>query len=147
MKTNFRFAGGREMAKFLTDLPARTSVTIQRQALRAAAEPMRDDMARLAPHEPGAPDLKESMTVSNVRSGTDEIYASEVAVAVGPAKNRYYGVFQEFGTVHHGAQPFARPAFDLNVTKSLSILASFMWAAIAKRRGPVTGIRTSERTL
>jgi HK97 gp10 family phage protein len=70
-----------------------------------------------------------------------------VAVAVGPAKNRYYGVFQEFGTVHHGAQPFARPAFDLNVTKSLSILASFMWAAIAKRRGPVTGIRTSERTL
>ncbi len=146
MKTDFRFAGGREMAQFLTSLPERASRTVQRQALRAAAEPMRDDMARLAPHEPGAPDLRESMTISNARAN-DALYDTEVAVAVGPSKRGFYGIFQEFGTRFHGAQPFARPAFDLNITKSLSILAAFMWAAIAKRRGPVTGIRASERTL
>lgn len=141
MNTSFRFAGGREMAKFLSELPERASRNIQRQALRAAAEPMREDMARLAPYEPGAPDLRESMTISNARAN-DALYDTEVAVAVGPSKRGFYGIFQEFGTVHHGAQPFARPAFELNITKSLSILARFMWAAIAKKRGPVTGIPT-----
>jgi HK97 gp10 family phage protein len=65
-----------------------------------------------------------------------------VAVAVGPSKAGFYGIFQEFGTVHHGAQPFARPAFDQTVQKSLGILAAALWQAIGKRRGPVTGIQT-----
>lgn len=147
MNAQLRFAGGRELASFLSKLPERTSKTVQRQALRAAAEPMRGDMATLAPHEPGAPDLRESMTISNVRGG-DDVFESETAVAVGPSRAGWYGVFQEFGTVHHGAQPFARPAFDRNLTRSLGILAKELWAAILKRRGPVTGMQTGPgRTL
>lgn len=142
MTISFRFAGGRELAQELSKLPERVSKTIQRQALRAAAEPMRQEMRVLAPHEPGAPDLRESMTISNVRSGTDEIRESEVAIAVGPSKGAFYGFFQEFGTVHHGAQPFARPAFDQHVLKALAIISQHLWAAIRKKRGGVTGIQT-----
>lgn len=141
---SLRFAGGKELADTLRKMPERVSRPVQRQALRAAAEPMRQDMRTLAPHEPGAPDLRDEMTVSNVASGTDEVYESEVAIAVGPSKVGWYGFFQEFGTVHHGAQPFARPAFDQNVMKSLGIISAALWAAIAKKRGAVTGIRTSE---
>lgn len=140
-------AGGRELAKTLAQLPDRVSRTIQRQALRLAAEPMRASMAILAPNEPGKPDLRDTMTVSNARGG-EFLFDDDVAVAVGPSKKGFYGSFQEFGTVHHGAQPFARPSFDQNVTKALGILAATLWKAIAKRRGPVTGIATGPgRTL
>lgn len=143
-----RFAGGKALADALRRLPSeRISRNVQRSGLRAAAEPMRDDMRTLAPHEPGAPDLRESMTISNVRAGDDETSISEVAIAVGPSKAGFYGIFQEFGTVHHGAQPFARPAFDQNVQKSLNILSAFLWAAINKRRA-ITGIQSGPgRTL
>lgn len=41
--------------------------------------------------------------------------------------------FQEFGTVHHSAQPFVRPAFDGGVSRALSDLARSMWSALASR--------------
>lgn len=147
MKASFHVAGGSLLARGLAGLPERVSKTVQRQALRAAAEPMRDAMAKLAPQEPGKPDLRDSMTISNARGG-EHIFDEEVAVAVGPSRAGFYGIFQEFGTIHHGAQPFARPAFDQNVRKALDILSKFLWAALAKRRGSVTGIQSGPgRTL
>lgn len=147
MNASFRFAGGRELVSFLSKLPERTSAPVKRQALRAAAEPMRQDMEVLAPREPGKPDLADAMTVSNARGG-DDVFEGEVAVAVGPARWAFWGIFQEFGTIHHGAQPFARPAFDRNITRSLGILAKELWAAIQRKRGPVTGIQSGPgRTL
>lgn len=35
-----------------------------------------------------------------------------VTVYVGPTRKVFHGIFQEFGTINHGAQPFLRPAFD-----------------------------------
>ena len=142
-----RFAGGRELADALRKLPSeRITRGVLRNALKQAAEPMREDMRTLAPLEPGAPDLRESMVISPA-TRRDDVKPGEVGMIVGPSRSRFYGFFQEFGTVHHGAQPFARPAFDQNVQKSLGILAAALWVAIRKKQGGVTGIRTGGSTL
>jgi HK97 gp10 family phage protein len=121
------FEGGPALAKALASLSQGVSRRIQREVLREAAEPMRREMAVLAPHEPGAPDLRESMTISPAK-GEDE---QEVAVAVGPSRKAFYGSFQEFGTAHHGAQPFARPAFDSKVSTSLDLIGKGLWRELA----------------
>lgn len=146
MKMSLTF-DGRELAAALRSLSPRVSKSIQREALRDAAEPMRSTMGRLAPREPGAPDLADNMAISNATK-KDGIDGTTVGVRVGPAKGFFYGYFQEYGTVHHGAQPFARPAFDSEVQKVLPALAKRLWTAMAGRginrptqtsAGPVTG--------
>ena len=91
-------------------------------------------MAQMAPREPGAPDLADNIVISTGRvikpKGSDSHAA---AVNIGPEKRFFYGFFQEFGTVHHGAQPFVRPAFDGGVTKALSDMARALWTALAAR--------------
>jgi len=124
-----KFTGGVELAATLEKLPQRVSTRIQREALMDAAEPMRKRMAQLAPFEPGKPDLRDAMTISNAR-GQD---ARETAVAVGPSKAGFYGSFLELGTKFIHARPFVRPAFDENVQKSLGILGAAMWTALAAR--------------
>ncbi len=84
-------------------------------------------MATLAPHRPGKPDLRDNMSISLAR-GVD---SNEMAVAIGPTRKGYYGSFQELGTKHHAAQPFARPAFDGHVQTSLDILAAAIWRELA----------------
>jgi HK97 gp10 family phage protein len=129
-----RFEGGSELAKTLATLSQRVSKKIQREALVDAAEPMRARMARLAPFEPGKPDLRDAMVISNAR-GTD---VQETAVAVGPSKAGFYGSFLELGTKFLAARPFARPAFDELAPTSLGIIGAAMWTALAAR-----GIRRS----
>lgn len=135
MKMSFHFEGGADLARKLGELPRRVSLPIQKAALLEAAEPMRVRMSELAPHEPGAPDLRAAMVISPVRasSRSDVIRETETAVAVGPSRDAYYGLFQEFGTVHHGAQPFARPAFDSVAPESLRILSEVLWRELAGR--------------
>jgi HK97 gp10 family phage protein len=123
------FEGGAELGRALGSLSQRVSRGIQREALKDAAEPMRKEMSMLAPVEAGKPDLRDTMTISNAR-GTD---AQEVAVAVGPSKAGFYGSFQEFGTSRHGAQPFARPAFDAKAPQALTVLGRALWTALAGR--------------
>lgn len=130
MKLAMRFEGGSDLAAALAQLRPRVSRKVQLDALREGAEPMRQRMAELAPHEPGKPDLKDTMTVSTAR-GED---IREVAVAVGPSKVGFYGSFQEFGTVHHSAQPFARPAFDAVSPESLRIISAALWRELAGRK-------------
>lgn len=135
---SFRFEGGKELAATLNALPARVSRKIIVDALKDAAEPIRRHAASAAPREPGAPDLADNIVVSaSQRIGStgggkwtrrDE---GEHAVAVGPAKGFFYGLMQEYGTVHHGAQPFMRPAFDSQHQKALKIVGEAMWVALA----------------
>lgn len=129
MKISMKFEGGAELARALGSLSTRVSKGIQRDALRDAAEPMRREMAVLAPHEPGTPDLRDTMTISNAR-GAD---ANEIAVAVGPSRAGFYGSFQELGTSRHSAQPFARPAFDAKAPQALRILSDVLWRELAGR--------------
>ena len=147
-----RIDGGQQLAKGLNQLSDSVRGKVLREALKDAAEPMRATMAHLAPREPGKPDIADHMVVSRITQigdvdggETERKNDTEEAVAVGPAKGRlFYGGFLEFGTVKTAPQPFARPAFDQDHPKSLSIMASSLWAALIKRgiaggRGNSTG--------
>lgn len=146
---SMRFEGGQELAKVLASLPTRVSRSVQREALFAVAEPMRARMARLAPREPGAPDIADNIVVSGGRGGKDKFGDEKaISVAIGPAKGFFYGFYQEYGTARHGAQPFARPAFDGEVPKIPAALAQALWIELAGKgfgfrsgtgSGPVVG--------
>ncbi len=128
---SMRFEGGKELAANLAALPASVSKQIQRAVLVEAAEQMVAVARRLAPREPGAPDLADNIEIGNPRSGKDE-FGDEKAMQVswGPLRGFFYGHFQEWGTVHHGAHPFMRPAFDQNTERSLGIIRSRTWEHI-----------------
>jgi HK97 gp10 family phage protein len=120
---------GQALSDALKQLPARVTKRILREALiDGAGEPIRKRMGQLAPYEPGPPDLRDSMTISNARPGSDAI-----GIAVGPARGFFYGIMQEWGTVRHGAQPFARPAFDQIAPASLGPIGQRIWTALAGR--------------
>ena len=123
-----KFEGGAELARTLAALPLSVSRQIQRATLVEAAEPMVVVARRLAPREPGAPDLADNIEIGNPRSGKDK-FGDEKAttVSVGPVRGFFYGYYQEWGTVHHGAQPFMRPAFDGQKERSLGIIRERLW--------------------
>lgn len=140
MNWTVKFEGGEELAKTLNALPMELTRRVVLDALVLAAEPMRRSAGQKAPREPGAPDLADNIGISvSDRIGSTEGGSwrgrddQEHAVAVGPTKGFFYGLFQEYGTVRHGAQPFMRPAFDSEADGALNILADELWWAI--RRG------------
>jgi HK97 gp10 family phage protein len=65
----------------------------------------------------GGKDLKSSILVRSVSAKERE---SDVEVAVGPSTHAFWGKFQEHGTVHHGPQPFMRPAWDSSAIPALN---------------------------
>lgn len=124
-----RFEGGEELARTLNTLSKRLSNRIVKDALLAAGEPMRASVARQAPVKPGAPDLAKNISIAprNARG-------ADVSVGIGPTKKSFfYDLFQEFGTVNHGAQPFYRPAFDEHVPTVLGKLGQALWTELAGR--------------
>lgn len=121
-----RIEGGQELERNLAQLSARLSERLQIDALKEAAEPMRKAMSVKAPWEPGKPDLRDMMNISAKLRG-------QMAVAVGPSRRGFYGSFQEFGTKHHAAQPFARPAFDETAMTALKLLSASLWRELAAR--------------
>lgn len=127
MKWSVQFEGGDELAKALDSLSTRVSRPLLREALLDAGEPMRLAASQLAPYEPGSPDLKANIGINAVKS------TEMAAVAVGPTRDFFYGLFQEFGTSRHGAQPFMRPAFDTEAPKALTILARELWRLLAAK--------------
>lgn len=131
--------GAQDLAKRLNELPKAVSLRVQREAARAAAEPMRAEAAALAPRDPEVEGttLADSIVIGTIsQRRLNRQGRSEVVVEVGPSRkpaDAFYGYFQEYGTVHHAAQPFMRPAFDHTSRQSLNILLSRLWAAVRKR--------------
>lgn len=129
--------GGDQLAKRLTDLPAAMTRPIMVAALKAGGEPIRAAAAQAAPRKTG--ELASHMTISvanrlgSVAGGKwqprDE---QEHAVAVGPSKDEFYGLFQEYGTKFIGAHAFLRPAFDAKAPAALGIIVDRLWAALRK---------------
>jgi HK97 gp10 family phage protein len=99
------------------------------KALREGAEPIRERAEQLAPDDPTTPGsrIKESMMVSVVeQTGTGAI------AKIGPSRKGFVGSFQEFGTMHHSAQPFLRPAFDEKKDEAVKIMSDVLAEGIEK---------------
>jgi len=160
MKFDLRVSGAAQLAATLRELPESVRRRTLLKVLRVAAEPMRARAAQLAPRSTrrlsgtGGDDehladhigISVATRIGSVAGGqwqaVDEFQA---AVAVGPTRGFFYGLFQEYGTTHHGARPFMRPAFDGQGDTSLDLIRRGLWAEIDRRvrasssRGTSTG--------
>lgn len=119
-----KLEGVEGLNKALRNLEQAVSKKARDAALVFAAEQVAERMRQLVPVLSG--DLRDSITVG---IGKDD-------VRIGPAgQHAFRAHFTEFGTVHHGAQPFIRPAFDgeqANVTK---VISKRMQASISRSIG------------
>jgi HK97 gp10 family phage protein len=126
--------GGPELLKAWHDLSEALTFEIQQDALMAGAEPMRAHAASLAPRSPKrTPHLADEIIIAPARRSLEHEMRGEVVVEMGPAKrphDHFYGFFQEYGTIRHRAQPFMRPAFDAQASRSLSIVMQMLWQVI-----------------
>ena len=123
-----RVEGGDKLAAALRELPNRVNRSVQREALIAGGELIRQQASVYAPRAPGAPDLADNIGISNARPDD-----GSVAIAIGPTRGFFYGHFQEFGTSRHRAQAFMRPAYDSEGPRALKVIASELWAALIRR--------------
>ncbi len=119
--TTVRVEGLRELDAALGELPKATAKNVLRRTLTEAAKPLISSAQQLAPDRGGKPpnDLANSITISsrlnkNQKKESRGSEKSFVEMYVGPDVSvpMPHGIFQEFGTVQHGPQPFMRPAFD-----------------------------------
>lgn len=110
----FKVEGFKELEDALRKLPEEVAGKVLRAALRKAALPMVEAARQAAPRS-DSPGPRGHMADSiNVRllKGVEGDHDIETHLAIGPDSNHFYGLFQEFGTVHQPARPFLRPAFD-----------------------------------
>lgn len=138
MRVSYTITGAADLAKRLRELPKAVGAKVQTQALIAGAEPMRREASSRAPRGSGTgPHLADDIVIGTVSARRLESQGrgDQTVVEVGPSKrphDHFYGYFQEFGTVHHRARPFMRPAFDLQARNSLNLALMAMWTAIRK---------------
>lgn len=115
MRIGVTVGGHDELATRLDALTQKVRRQTLLRALEVAGLPILHVMERLAPFDEDGPPphLRHEMVMQPVRSLDGvRMHEHEAALAIGPsAKLRYEG-FQEYGTAHHGPQPFARPAWD-----------------------------------
>jgi len=147
MRLALTLDGTGDLLKRLQSLPAATSASVQRKALLAGAVPIQEHAASIAPRDESSsgPHLADNIVIgvqsarklkqSGLGAAELDIAQSGMVVEVGPAlqpSDHFYGYFQEFGTVHHAAQPYMRPAFDTQKHRSLAVVIAAMWEAIRK---------------
>jgi len=148
-----KIEGLAELDAMLAELGKATGKNVLRRVAKKRLEPIAAAMRAKAPDDPATTgrDLKRSIVVSEKLSKRQAALARSAAGG-GPrmtadgwrsdAKNSitmYAGPgplphahMQEFGTVHHGAQPFVRPAWDGQKNGLLPGLAADMKQEIGK---------------
>jgi hypothetical protein len=131
--------GFKDLEKALAGLatPA-TRRSSGRRALRKAAEPMARIAQGLAPMGETR-DLAISIKVGTRLSKRqarmhrkmfrDDRAAVEIFVGAGPLSRAWN---QEFGNIHHAAQPYLRPAWDQDQRAMLKRLKQELWSDIEK---------------
>jgi HK97 gp10 family phage protein len=112
-----RTEGFAEIERELDKLSKVAGKGVLRRSLQKAGEPLAENMRSLAPRNDD--ELVQSIAVSTKLSKRqrsqhrkmfkDDRAAVEVFVGAGALPQAH---LQEFGTIFHAAQPFARPAWD-----------------------------------
>lgn len=163
IKTKIRVEGLSELEEALRELPRATGGNVLKRAIVKPAQMFADHARELAPKESGR--LKRAIRVSKpkvisagkaafaaaMREGATRAEAGQAAraanaaaggagrsavVSVGPTRGAFHGLFQEFGTAHHGPKSFMRPAWDALAPRFPKMIAETLWEEIetARRR-------------
>ena len=129
--------GFKELDRALGELPKAIGKNALRRVGKRAMKRIEDGMTQRAPREEGT--LAESMRTQEVKAKRQRGQVrfdpkTSIEFITGPAPegrlNRANAGWQEYGTVHHGAQPFMRPAFDGQKERSLDIIRKRSWEHI-----------------
>lgn len=139
MSATIKLEGFRELEAELAKLekPAARKASARR-SLKKAAEPMvgvaqamapRGDTQTLAPSISIGTKLSKRQAAMHRKMFRNDRAAVEMFVGAGPLSSAHT---QEFGTIHHGPQPFLRPAWDTEKGPMLDRLKAELWADISK---------------
>jgi len=121
MSVTVKLEGFKALDDGLAELSKAAGKSVLRRSLKKAATPLADLMRSLAPDDPatGGDDLRASIGVGTKltkrqagihrKMFRDDKASVEMFVGAGDKPQAH---LQEFGTVHHAPQPFARPAWD-----------------------------------
>lgn len=134
MKFDMKMTGLADLQRNIRSLSNGVPRKVQIDALKAGAEPIRAEMAILAPRSDEAPHIADHIVIGIPRTNLDAhgIHEGDAVVAVGPEKSFFYGFFREFGTIHQAAHPFVRPAYDLHIAQAQQIVAAKLWDGVLK---------------
>ena len=129
-----------------------TRRTVGRNSLKSGGQLIVDHASRLAPDDPKTTtqDLRNEIVVGTRlttkqrrenRKEARQGKGSDIEVFVGPNEQvSAYAHLQEFGTKHHAAHPFMRPAWDAQKMLVLSTIGKHLKLNIEK-----TAIRLAKR--
>lgn len=123
-----KIEGFKEIDAALGDLGKTTGRNVMRRVAVKALEPVAETMRQLAPVDQS--DLRDSITVTT-RKPKRHRKEAEVEAYAGPGQHPQAHL-QEFGTQHHGPQPFARPAWDQHKDQLIPAMAEDFWSEIEK---------------
>lgn len=141
MSVTVKIEGLRDLEQALGEVSQAAGRGAMRRALIKAGGPLVDKAKALAPVDSGA--LRASFAIS-AKLGTRQarlqrglgLSKSEVRVYVGPSYDLGDGGrhahLVEFGTRHHGPQPFMRPAWSQDKRAVLQRLQEAVWAELQK---------------
>jgi HK97 gp10 family phage protein len=127
-RTTVRVEGLKQVEAALGQLGKATGRNVMRRVAVARLEPIAEAMREKAPVD--QTDLRDGIAVSTKRPRRHR-KTSEVEAYAGPGQHPQAHL-QEFGTQHHGPQPFARPAWDGGKDALLEGIAEDLWSEIGK---------------
>jgi len=119
--------GTQKLRKQLEQLDQTMRKPLLERMVKVGGELVREVAAQKAP-------VGETATLTdNIIVEVLDSSAYHATAGIGPHKNAFYGIFQEYGTASHKAQPFMRPAWDEKRLASVKVMAEVGRRAV--RRG------------
>jgi HK97 gp10 family phage protein len=120
---NCSVTGLDELERMLNDLAPKAAKTAMRRAVRDGMEIFQAAAEGKAPRASG--ELADNINIKTTAGGGDgDTTTGSIEAIVGPGKQQYYGLFQEYGTRYQPAQPFMTPAYEENKDKVLETFVS-----------------------
>ena len=122
--------GARELEKVLKRLPGKIGQKVLLSSLRPGATLIKKEAKIRAPVKSGT--LRDEIVVRKEKGGV-------VALRVGPTRDAFWGMFQEFGTIKQPARPWLRPAFDATKGKALDAVGKRLGKNVEKAAEKLAG--------
>ncbi len=132
INANLDFSGLLDLSKEMELLSKAENSKVLREATRAGAEVIRDEVEQNAPERTGK--LKRNIVVASERSMPGTAVAgirirgtnargtnSDTSTKTGDKNNAFYWRFIELGTSKMVAHPFVRPAFDAREAEATQV--------------------------
>jgi HK97 gp10 family phage protein len=140
----YKIEGLKELDEALKELPKATSSAVIKRAFVKAIGPMEATARSLAPKGPKQK-LAQSISFGTKLSPRQrKLHRKESNVEFfAGAAALPHAHLQEFGTAHHGPQPFMRPAWDQHKMNVLGTFKDFLADEIEKTRARMA--RRAER--